>query len=203
MHRNDVSSFISGAQLPCRKTLSTTLLVKEYERCQQRLREHLLGTYVTISLDGWSTPTMVPVLGLAVSDHLIEVIDDEARHTSEHMATLVIERIPSIEAQLGCTVVALVSDGASNMEGCTLHPPPYTLCPSGMRTQIGGKFPLIATYRCQAHAFHLCVKDYMKHDGRAKTLASVVQVLKAFKAGVLASEIRKLKIRRPGSPLNF
>ena len=81
--------------------------------------------------DGWSSPSNAPIIGIAVQGrkgvHLLSAIDTSGEpHTSIYVSELIKEGVASAQELLGVEVVAVVTDGASNMEvqGQWMVPPP-------------------------------------------------------------------------------
>ena len=86
------------------------------------------GGMFTLSIDGWTTKDCIPLIGFGMAGMLIGAVEErEAKHTSSHLATITEEQIPLLEQKFKCEIVAVVRDGASNMEGVqmTILPHPY------------------------------------------------------------------------------
>ena len=86
---------------------------------------------VTLAIDGWSNLTNEPVLGIMIDNQLLTSIDTTGTeesmsclpvciylighpHTGEYLATVMETAVEKATA-LGSTVVAIVTDNASNM----------------------------------------------------------------------------------------
>ena len=167
--------------------VGTELLEEEYESCCKQVKERMQATYQTISLDGWDTNDSVPLVGVAVHRHLLGLVERRGEaHTSEMLCKVAEEQIPKIEEKYGCKIIAVVTDGASNM--------------ATMRDMITERLGL-ASYWCQAHCLNLVAGDFLKHAGRLKTMESILVVLKAFRSvQCLADAIHGLGIGRPPLP---
>ena len=131
--------------------MSTTLLDKVFETEVGHLAERLRGTYQTLSLDGWSSPTNVSMIGVAVGGELIAVHDGDDRHTTDALVRIANDAIEKCRTQFNCAVVAVVGDHASSM--------------LTVRQQVSANSPVLAI-GCSAHLLHLVVSDFMKHSGR-------------------------------------
>lgn len=147
--------------------LKTTYLDMEYALQKARIKDALEGSFVTMSIDGWSGPLMQPTLGVALNEFLIDVVETKDNsHDSEYLVNFATAQIAKLEAEYGVTVVALVTDNASNVQK--------------MRQEIKSKLPIFC-YACQAHCLNLLAGDILNKDGRQTVVASMVAVLKAFR----------------------
>ena len=152
----------------------------------QKLKAKVQGTYQTISVDGWTSPTNEALVGVALGADLLAVGCAADKHTAEHLAAFTTETIRRIMTTLDCTVAAVVTDGASAMES--------------MRARLPSDLAVFH-YRCGAHALHLCVGDFFRHDGRNKVLSTVRSIASAFKnSQALSQGLRLLGLCRPPLP---
>ena len=105
----------------------------------------------------------------------------------EHLCSVVSSEITKLEGEMHCSIVAVVSDGASNM--------------TGVRERLADAHPHVLTYRCQAHALHLAASDLFKDASRSKLLSQIVAVLKTFKnSNALSIALQRAHINRPPLP---
>lgn len=159
----------------------------EFKEQRQRLKTIVAGQYTTLSVDGWTSPTGVALVGLAVDKYLVGLVEESVRHTGEELSVIAKKFKPALENEFSMEVVAVVTDGASNMEL--------------MRGKLKESFPKLIAVRCQAHALHLCIQDLFKDSGRDSILKKVLMVLKTFRAThLLTAELRKLGLPRPPLP---
>jgi hypothetical protein len=150
-----------GYKPPCGRTLSTKLLSDVYATEMSKLSWELDCDHVTVSIDGWSSPQMESILGVAVGNNLVycEETGLEA-HTGEFLAAFSDRVVDKIERDIGCFVAAVVTDSAANM--------------GMMRRELTSRRELLYTYPCQAHIVNLVVADILKHPGRNTVIANVV-----------------------------
>ena len=100
-----------GCPLPSRKHLSTTLLNRQFEATVAEVKAELAGSLVTMSMDGWSNPSMASVIGVAIGEHPVALVDDPGRkHDIPYLTEVAMAQIPKLQDQYNCSVVALVTD---------------------------------------------------------------------------------------------
>ncbi len=149
------------APLPTRKALAGKYLDMEYDLAKMRLKDKMDGKFVTLSLDGWSTDTNTPVMGVACDAELVAAIDTTGKpHTSDYVKECIIKSVDDVQRSLNVVVAGVVTDSASNM--------------AGAREMVRGE-PYI-TYACQAHLAHLVCKDFLADKARESTMNMVVEV---------------------------
>ena len=108
-----------------------------YDAEWQKFAETTKGKDVTLAIDGWSTLTNEPILGIMMDTHLITSVDTAGfiqshvffirfrfleighPHTGEYLRT-VMEIAVDKARTCGANVVAIVTDSASNMSN-TVH----------------------------------------------------------------------------------
>ena len=137
-----------------RKQLVTHIIPRLYEACLNDLRSQFGGQQVTMSLDGWTSPDNRSLIGIALNNRLIDPQAMSVRHTSDNLASLLTMVLQTVEADMGCSVVSVVSDAASNMVG--------------MRSKVMEVRTDVAHFNCQAHQMNLCLSDYFKDQNRSK-----------------------------------
>ena len=137
----------------------------------------------TLSVDGWTSPDGVGVVGMALEDCLVVCRCDDDRHTAGYLDKVISEEVKGMERELGVQVVAIVTDNAANMVAA--------------RNRQQDAF----TYHCQCHLIHLICGDLFKDAKRAGVLAQVVSVLKTFRnTQLLATALRNVPKNRPPLP---
>lgn len=184
---------------------ASTLLDREYEAERDKLKDTTEGGMFTLSVDGWTTRDTIPLVGFGMASNLVATIDDRTSHTTDFLTDVTQEQIPRLEQQYCCEIVAVVTDGASNMDGVTIANLEIIAIVSsffiGMRRRLQQNRPKMMTYRCQSHAMNLVAQDFFKDPNRAKVLASVTMVLKSFRnVHLLAAELHNYNIPRPCLP---
>ena len=107
-----------------------------------------------MSLDGWTSPDNRSLIGIALNNRLIDLQAMSVRHTSDNLASLLTMVVQRVEADMGCSVVSVVSDAASNMVG--------------MQSKVMEVRTDVAHFNCQAHQMNLCLSDYFKDQNRRK-----------------------------------
>lgn len=172
-----------GVKLPCRTTIATTYLDKEYEAERQKLKERMRGRWVTLSVDGWSTPQNAPWTGVSVNRHLFELTDSTGNiKDAEYMAMVSVEAVRACEGELACRVASVTGDNARNMVNS--------------RTRIEGN--AFFCYGCQAHLLNLCMVDFLKEKNRSTITSNVLVVLKSFRAThALRAGLIEFNVGRP------
>ena len=108
--------FTIGKKLPHRHTLATTMLDAEYAHERRKLKNKFVGKWVTLSIDGWSSPQNAPWTGVAVDDYLYKLKDCTGSiKDAQFMAEITEESIRECEEELGCRVASVTGDNARNM----------------------------------------------------------------------------------------
>lgn len=103
-----------GVRLLGRHTLGGRLLEEEYQRVVTMANKEMEGQRGTLSVDGWSSLTNVPVLGVSVRDWLLETIETTGKpHTGEYLREIMVRGVALAKKTLGVTTVAIVTDNAS------------------------------------------------------------------------------------------
>lgn len=81
-----------------------------------------------MSMDGWTTAQGIPVVGVAVQNHLVDAMETIGEaHTTDFLLGIAEKALVNIETEMKVKVVAMVTDTASNM--------------ASMRTQLEAKHP--------------------------------------------------------------
>ena len=150
--------------------------------------EELTAGLWTLSLDSWSTRDNIPILGAAIEDSLVEVVEDRGqRHTAEMLAEAADTVIAAVSHEFSLEIVSVVTDGAASM--------------SKMRDLVEERYPDTITSWCSAHLLNLVIQDFFKHPGRNSVLTSVILVLKGFRnVQVLSNAVHAKGLARPRLP---
>ena len=82
----------------------------------------ITGAKVTLSLDGWSSPSQVHVLGFALNQYLVDLIDTDSLHTIEALTDLTTKKIVEYEATFGCHIVAVCTKHTVALEPWNFFP---------------------------------------------------------------------------------
>lgn len=182
----NLTFFTIGTKLPHRHTLATTMLDAEYAHERRKLKNKFVGKWVTLSIDGWSSPQNAPWTGVAVDDYLYKLKDCTGSiKDAQFMAEITEESIRECEEELGCRVASVTGDNARNMVNS--------------RTIIANRRAF--KYGCQAHLLNLCMVDFLKDKQRQTITASVLTVLKAFRSvHALRAGLVAYNIGRPPLP---
>lgn len=156
-----------GVKLACSKTIRGPLLDELFAEERTKLQPVLHGELVTLAIDGWSSVTNQPVIGVHIGCHkarcLVETVDTAGeRHTGEYLHKLQLSAVQRVQQEFGVTVSAVVTDNASNME-----------------VMRGLADDSIFGYGCQAHVLNLTAADI--GHAQARICAKIVAVLKAFR----------------------
>ena len=156
-----------GVEIPNRKRLAGPILDELYNEEQKKVKALCSGMMGTLAIDGWSTVTNEPVIGVNVTtnsgSYLVDTVDTSGfPHNSEYLASLTKEQIDKIKNDWGIKIYSVVTDNASNM--------------AKMRQLIYSDNEILHTYGCQAHAINLVAKDVSKMC--KDSVSKVVAVLK-------------------------
>lgn len=168
-----VSKLRPGYSPPNRIKLGDSVLDAVHTELVSEARQALTGKEVTLCLDGWSNVNSESLIVASIqwenSVYIVDSIDCSAeRHTGEYLATVAEKQVQIAEAKFGVTVVALVSDNASNM--------------TKMR-KIMTKGANILTYGCSAHQLNLLAKDLVPSE----LVTQVTKIAKCFRNSHLPS----------------
>ena len=164
--------------------MSRKYITKLYNEDMARFAASKSGSMCTMGVDGWSSEDIILVVGISLDNQLVDLVDTQTdRHTADNLATVVETVVPRVEQEFSCTVVAIVTDSATNM--------------ALMRTKVATTLK-VETYACQAHPLNLCVHDVLRMRGEQgyahtrlahpakllhfQVLTSVTTVLKAFRS---------------------
>ena len=118
------------------KSVQGKYLDFEYNYQRERLKGLVCERYTTLSLDGWTSPCGLALVGLAVDKYLVGLVEDSVRHTGEELTAIAKKCKPRVEQDYDMEVVSIVTDGASNMEV--------------MRKALKESYPKLVAVRCQA-----------------------------------------------------
>jgi hypothetical protein len=146
-----------GSAPPNRIKLGSVLLDEVYKEQLQLVSQTTEGCRATVAIDGWSSITNTPVLGVAFSvpseksffSHAFDTLGEP--HDAAHLLKWAKEAIKRVEEVFKVRVVAVVTDGAPNM-ACMRE---------GLERE-NTEIKRIQTYRCQAHLINLIAKEIEK-----------------------------------------
>ena len=161
-----------GFVLPKRKQDAGALLDEVSEKELAAVKDNSSGKFGTVALDGWTSASAEPVLGVSVSfdntTYLMDTIDTSgAAHTAAYVSEVCLAAVSKVEESLNIKVAAYVTDNASNMKAA--------------RDIVETKRPEILCYGCQAHQLNLLSKDLYKDAPKEKIIDEVIGVLKWFR----------------------
>ena len=137
-----------GAIIPDRRNIGGNLLDEIYEEEQAKVKHLISGMSATIAIDGWSTITNQPIIGICIyaagNCYLVDTIDTTGdSHTTEFLVDLLLHQIEEIQEKWEVNITSVVSDNAANM--------------AAMRTRIKELDQKLHTYGCHAHIANLLV----------------------------------------------
>lgn len=159
-----------GSKPPNRHQIAGDLLNEVYFEEREKAKQSVAVKRGTLSLDGWSTITNTPVIGISFTveggeSYFAEAIDTTGTpHTSDNLYNLAVSSIESIETHFGVKIVGIVTDGAANMvsmRDC------FKLNQTNQRN--------FFTYGCQSHVLNLFTKelDRLYKDKTSKVCSSL------------------------------
>lgn len=163
---------------PSRKDISGKLLDQIYLEEKERCFSNLSGSYVNMSIDGWSNVHNEPIICATITTEQSEVIlfdsiDTTGKpHTGEYLAELAEDLIERLKSQYNCNVASFVTDNAANM--------------AKMRKELKNSDTII-TYGCSAHLLNLLSKDLEISSIKEH----VVQIIKYFRNNHAANSLYK------------
>ena len=128
-----------GAIIPDRRNIGGNLLDEIYEEEQAKVKHLISGMSATIAIDGWSTITNQPIIGICIyaagNCYLVDTIDTTGdSHTTEFLVDLLLHQIEEIQEKWEVNITSVVSDNAANM--------------AAMRTRIKELDQKLHTYGC-------------------------------------------------------
>lgn len=113
-----VESLAPGAIIAERRHFAGPLLTQEHQAEVEKLRRSTEGGHYTLSIDGWSTADNIPLLGFGLCGRLVAIVEDrKEKHTAQWLADTASCQMALLKQVFRCEIVAVCSDGASNMEG--------------------------------------------------------------------------------------
>ena len=109
-----------GAIIPDRRNIGGNLLDEIYEEEQAKVKHLISGMSATIAIDGWSTITNQPIIGICIyaagNCYLVDTIDTTGdSHTTEFLVDLLLHQIEEIQEKWEVNITSVVSDNAANM----------------------------------------------------------------------------------------
>ena len=139
-----------GYHLPERRTVAGELLDAVYNKELRRITAQFVGSYATLQMDGWSSPSSDPVLATAVCvgqrSFLLSAEDTNGQpHTAEWLAERLITSIDLAETELKVHIIAVATDSASNMKR--------------MKELVQERRSDLLYVPCMAHWMNLAAKD--------------------------------------------
>ncbi|KAL4113799.1 hypothetical protein QTP88_017372 [Uroleucon formosanum] len=164
---------------PSRKTISTTLLEKEYLRTYIKVYENILEAKVyAVQLDGWSNIRNESIMNIIVTTpkpFIFKSIDcGSNRHTAEYISA----EISSVIEELGKEkCLGIITDNASNMKKA------WKL----LKADDKFKSLPIAYYSCVSHTLNLLMLDVVK----VKTCFEIENISKAIIKNLISTHILK------------
>ena len=165
----DLMAVVSpSVKVPCSRTFGTTILNQVYTDCQKQLIKMLSGQVVTLTLDGWSNPMNVGLIGVAINEHFVGLIERRLeRHTADTLQEVASQSVKDVEATYHCKVGAVCTDGAANV---------------ALARKRLGQCAHLLEYHCQAHLLNLVMADLMKDAGRDRVIKMCSTVLNKFRS---------------------
>ncbi|XP_050065658.1 uncharacterized protein LOC126554641 [Aphis gossypii] len=168
-------------KLPNRKTLSTTLLEKEFLLQKFKVENKIAESKcLSIQCDGWSNLRQEGIINFVITTpepFFVDFIDtDGKRHTAEYLASQIITVINKYNPK---KFVAFISDNASNIVKAA--------------EIVQNKFEHMLMLTCVCHTLNLLVKDIFKCDQLQTFDTKVVSIIKTIKYSQrLSHKIRKI-----------
>ncbi len=174
-----------GVRTPRRRRLAGRLLEEVYLEEVSNVKDYFRGKRGALSVDGWSTLSRDPVIGIAITvaglTVLFATVDTTGEpHTASHLMDLVDHYIDEAENTFQCKIVSVGTDNASNVRL--------------MRDLLHEKRPDLLYVGCQAHWLNLLLKD-LAND--VTILEKILEILKWVSNNCVA----ELRLSQPPIPL--
>lgn len=99
-------------QWPCRKAVAERYLNAEFQRQREKMKTALTDQWMTLSMDAWSTPSNLAIIGFALGDNLLDLKDSIGEsHTAEYLRRCAEAALACAKEEFGVKVAGLVTDG--------------------------------------------------------------------------------------------
>ena len=181
-----------GVKIPNRRRLAGPILDKIYMEEKEKAKVQLANCNATLALDGWSSLTNDPVVGVSITTSvgtfLVNTVDTSGEsQTSTYLVELLKMEKEKCETEWGVKIKSVVTDSASNMKS--------------MREAVSDPENFFHVYGCQAHAMNLVEKDISLTA--QPVIKKVVAVLKQLRNCHAESALLKTaKNPRPPLPVD-
>ena len=178
-----------GTTVPNRKKVSGELLDEIFQTERNKVKTFIQGAIATLAIDGWSTLTNEPVIGICFMSgnecYLANTVNTTGEHhTGDYLLELAKHQIAYVEEEYEVKIRSLVTDNAANMVS--------------MRKQI----PELHTYGCHAHIANLLSKDILNHKDFKPVLAKVLTVIKFVRnTHDCSTALKENQMPRPPMPV--
>ncbi|KAL1711348.1 ribonuclease H-like domain-containing protein, partial [Schizophyllum commune] len=189
--RHFFKTWVPGARIPDRKTLSTRVLDEEVKTITDDVKVEVQQQYATGTVDGWSTKKdAIQCTGFNVNGKeypgQLHITTPE-RKTSANLFEHVINDIQWM-LTLGIILVAFCCDSGGDSRG--------------LRPLLLGVMPWILTIPCWGHQIQLVVTDYVQKAGDwvAETLANCLVIINWFTGHKRALSMLLEKQRSANAP---
>ena len=178
-----------GTTVPNRKKVSGELLDEIFQTERNKVKTSIQGAIATLAIDGWSTLTNEPVIGICFMSgnecYLANTVNTTGEHhTGDYLLELAKHQIAYVEEEYEVKIRSLVTDNAANMVS--------------IRKQI----PELHTYGCHAHIANLLSKDILNHKDFKPVLAKVLTVIKFVRnTHDCSTALKENQMPRPPMPV--
>ena len=154
-----------GTTVPDRRRIGGELLDEIYASEQTKVKRMVSGSNVTLAIDGWSTLTNEPVLGVSFYHcgkcYLVNTMSTIGEsHTTEYLVQVTREQMEHVRKEFEVNVTSVVTDNAANM--------------NAMRRELA----LVHTYGCHSHIANLLSKDILCQKDIKPIMTKIITVLK-------------------------
>ena len=111
-----------GTKIPNRQKVSGPLLDELYGEEKSKVANFVSGCNATLVLDGWSTRSNDPIIGVSIITSskvlLVNTVDTTGHpHTIDYLVELFREQVEICEKEWKVKITCLVTDNAANMSG--------------------------------------------------------------------------------------
>lgn len=163
-------------KIPCRYTLSNTLLDCQYLKIKNQLKEELRGaSHISLTTDGWTSRTMTSYQAITahyfinwqIKSALLGCFECHERHTGEYIKTQIMNLVSDWEIKE--KIVACVTDNAANMK-------------AAVRLTGFEHFP------CVAHSINLVVRAALREDDININIKKIKAIVEYFHRSPVASK---------------
>ncbi|CAB5193535.1 unnamed protein product [Rhizophagus irregularis] len=177
---------------PSQKSLSTTLLEKEYKQVSADMKKQIKNSnYICLTSDGWTNIHQQPIINFMITTpqpiFWKALESKENSHTGEYIA----EQFDIVIKEIGISkIAAVITDNASNMKKA--------------HSILQKDYPNIIFLGCFAHNINLLIKSVIELTLIKEIITPVQEIIKFFKRHHIENAcLERLQIEKIGKTIKF